>query len=102
LLIVALEGMAYEAVAEVASRAVGTAKSRVFRARRQLQAWLIGETGSRGTTPRRSAVVARVFSVVGSAWAADRCCRCLLTGKREVVVPTLRNVGSVIATNRPA
>ncbi|GAL99020.1 sigma-70 family RNA polymerase sigma factor [Acetobacter tropicalis] len=38
-----LEGMSYQELAEVAGCAVGTAKSRVFRARRQLEAWMIGE-----------------------------------------------------------
>ena len=35
--------MSYEALAESTGCAVGTAKSRVFRARRQLEAWLFGE-----------------------------------------------------------
>ncbi|GAN63955.1 sigma-70 family RNA polymerase sigma factor [Acetobacter indonesiensis] len=38
-----LEGMSYQELADVAGCAVGTAKSRVFRARRQLEAWMIGE-----------------------------------------------------------
>jgi RNA polymerase sigma-70 factor (ECF subfamily) len=38
--------MSYEALAEATGCAVGTAKSRVFRARRQLEAWLFGEGGS--------------------------------------------------------
>lgn len=38
-----LEGMSYQELAEVAGCAVGTAKSRVFRARRQLETWMIGE-----------------------------------------------------------
>ncbi len=45
LLMVAVHGMGYEAVADAAGCAVGTAKSRVFRARRQLEAWLLGEAG---------------------------------------------------------
>jgi RNA polymerase sigma-70 factor (ECF subfamily) len=44
LLMVALHGMSYEQVAEAMACAVGTAKSRVFRARQQLQTWLTGET----------------------------------------------------------
>ena len=44
LLMVVLQGMSYEEVAAVTGCAVGTAKSRVFRARRQLQALLMGET----------------------------------------------------------
>ena len=43
LFMVVLQGLSYEEVAEATGCAVGTAKSRVFRARRQLQAWLMGE-----------------------------------------------------------
>lgn len=43
LFMVVLQGMSYEDVAASTGCAVGTAKSRVFRARRQLQAWLMGE-----------------------------------------------------------
>lgn len=43
LVMVVIHGMSYEALAEATGCAVGTAKSRVFRARRQLEAWLIGE-----------------------------------------------------------
>ena len=45
LLMVVLHGMGHEAVAEAAGCAVGTAKSRMFRARRQLEAWLLGGVG---------------------------------------------------------
>ena len=38
-----LEGMSYQELADIAGCAVGTAKSRVFRARRQLEAWMTGE-----------------------------------------------------------
>ncbi|MBK1659935.1 sigma-70 family RNA polymerase sigma factor [Paracraurococcus ruber] len=44
LLMVVLQGMSYEDVADTMGCAVGTAKSRVFRARQQLETWLIGET----------------------------------------------------------
>jgi RNA polymerase sigma-70 factor (ECF subfamily) len=44
LFMVVLHGMSYEQVAESLGCAVGTAKSRVFRARQQLQLWLTGET----------------------------------------------------------
>ncbi len=44
LLMVVVHGMSYEALAEATGCAVGTAKSRVFRARRQLESWLMGET----------------------------------------------------------
>ncbi len=48
LVLVVVHGMSYEALAEASGCAVGTAKSRVFRARRQLESWLLGEgTGSR-------------------------------------------------------
>jgi RNA polymerase sigma-70 factor (ECF subfamily) len=43
LFMVVLQGMSYEEVAGTTGCAVGTAKSRVFRARRQLQCWLMGE-----------------------------------------------------------
>ena len=43
LVMVVVQGMSYEALAEATGCAVGTAKSRVFRARRQLEAWLMGE-----------------------------------------------------------
>jgi RNA polymerase sigma-70 factor (ECF subfamily) len=43
LVMVVIHGMSYEALAEATNCAVGTAKSRVFRARRQLEAWLLGE-----------------------------------------------------------
>jgi len=43
LVMVVMYGMSYDAVAEATGCAVGTAKSRVFRARRQLEAWLLGE-----------------------------------------------------------
>ncbi|MBV1800439.1 sigma-70 family RNA polymerase sigma factor [Siccirubricoccus sp. G192] len=62
LLMVALQGMRYEEVAMATSCAMGTAKSRVFRARRQLQAWLMGEAHARGAATRR---------VPGSADAED-------------------------------
>jgi RNA polymerase sigma-70 factor (ECF subfamily) len=44
LFMVVLHGMSYEQTAEATGCAVGTAKSRVFRARQQLQTWLAGET----------------------------------------------------------
>jgi RNA polymerase sigma-70 factor (ECF subfamily) len=43
LFMVVLQGLSYDEVATATGCAVGTAKSRVFRARRQLQAWLMGE-----------------------------------------------------------
>ena len=47
LFMVVLQGMSYEDVAGTTGCAVGTAKSRVFRARRQLQCWLMGEGRAR-------------------------------------------------------
>ncbi|EHM03236.1 Sigma-70 region 2 [Acetobacteraceae bacterium AT-5844] len=43
LMLVTVQGMSYEEAAAVMGCAVGTAKCRVFRARRQLEAWLVGE-----------------------------------------------------------
>ena len=47
LVMVVVHGMSYEALAQATGCAVGTAKSRVFRARRQLEAWLLGERPER-------------------------------------------------------
>lgn len=52
LFMVVLQGMSYEEVAEATGCAVGTAKSRVFRARRQLQTWLAGEEKSAATVAK--------------------------------------------------
>lgn len=43
LIMVVIHGMSYEDLAATTNCAVGTAKSRVFRARRQLEAWMTGE-----------------------------------------------------------
>lgn len=43
LVMVVVHGMSYDELAEITGCAVGTAKSRVFRARRQLESWLLGE-----------------------------------------------------------
>lgn len=47
LIMIAVQGMSYEELADATGCAVGTAKSRVFRARRQLETWLMGETPER-------------------------------------------------------
>ncbi len=47
LVMVVVHGMSYEALAEATGCAVGTAKSRVFRARRQLESWLMGDASGR-------------------------------------------------------
>ncbi len=57
LVMVVLNGMSYEALAEATGCAVGTAKSRVFRARRQLEAWLLGERGDGAAVVTRHAKV---------------------------------------------
>ncbi len=44
LMLSVVHGMSYEELAASTACAVGTAKSRVFRARRQLEAWLLGDT----------------------------------------------------------
>ncbi|MEJ1976224.1 MAG: sigma-70 family RNA polymerase sigma factor [Acetobacteraceae bacterium] len=56
LVMVVVHGMSYEALADATGCAVGTAKSRVFRARRQLETWLLGDNeGSAPTTNRAPA-----------------------------------------------
>lgn len=57
LLMVVVHGMSYEALAEATGCAVGTAKSRVFRARRQLESWLLGETKEKPVRMVRTALV---------------------------------------------
>ncbi|WP_372622921.1 sigma-70 family RNA polymerase sigma factor [Falsiroseomonas sp.] len=49
LFLVVLHGMSYEQAAEATGCATGTAKSRVFRARQQLQLWLAGTTAPAAT-----------------------------------------------------
>ncbi len=55
LVMVVLNGMSYEALAEATGCAVGTAKSRVFRARRQLEGWLLGDSAAGGPADIRHA-----------------------------------------------
>jgi RNA polymerase sigma-70 factor (ECF subfamily) len=52
LVMVVVHGMSYEELAGSTGCAVGTAKSRVFRARRQLESWLMGETVENPRTGR--------------------------------------------------
>ncbi len=52
LVMVVVHGMSYEELAASTGCAVGTAKSRVFRARRQLESWLMGETAENPRTGR--------------------------------------------------
>src|SRR4051794_29625059 len=58
LLMVALQGMSYDEVAQITGCAVGSAKSRVFRARRQLQAMLLGKEEASSNTSSRCIVPA--------------------------------------------
>lgn len=58
LLMVVVHGMSYEALAESTNCAVGTAKSRVFRARRQLETWLMGESKVKQSPARAAKVLA--------------------------------------------
>jgi RNA polymerase sigma-70 factor (ECF subfamily) len=55
LVLVALEGMDYAAVAAATRSSVGTAKSRVFRARQRLQAELRGATPEHWSPTERPA-----------------------------------------------
>ena len=80
LVMVVIHGMSYEALAESTGCAVGTAKSRVFRARRQLEAWLMGEqsdatsvTTARRTQLRRDQLMAlgRQPAMVGALAAVS-------------------------------
>jgi RNA polymerase sigma-70 factor, ECF subfamily len=45
LIMVSVQGLSYQDVADAMGCPVGTAKCRVFRARRQLEAWLLGAEG---------------------------------------------------------
>ncbi len=47
LVMVSVQGLSYQEVADAMGCPVGTAKCRVFRARRQLEAWLLGAEGRR-------------------------------------------------------
>jgi RNA polymerase sigma-70 factor (ECF subfamily) len=73
LLMVVVHGMSYEALAEATGCAIGTAKSRVFRARRQLEAWLLGEVHTQGPVGKSRCIVtdarSRPMDVKGMATA---------------------------------
>jgi len=47
LIMASVQGLSYAEIAETMGCAIGTAKCRVFRARRQLEVWLLGVEGSR-------------------------------------------------------
>jgi RNA polymerase sigma-70 factor (ECF subfamily) len=67
LVMVVIHGMSYEALAESTGCAVGTAKSRVFRARRQLEAWLIGDVPAETSADaKRTAVRHRAFAALAN------------------------------------
>jgi RNA polymerase sigma-70 factor (ECF subfamily) len=77
LVMVAVQGMSYEEVAAATGCAVGTAKCRVFRARRALEAKLMGEPAGTAATkaPARRTGAGRVAArsmPVGSMAAGDR------------------------------
>lgn len=61
LILIVVHGMSYEELAEATDCAVGTGKSRVFRARRQLETWLAGETPEQddGRAAAQAAALAR-------------------------------------------
>jgi RNA polymerase sigma-70 factor (ECF subfamily) len=71
LVMVVVHGMSYEALAESTGCAVGTAKSRVFRARRQLESWLLGETKENTRSSRAAnALLARRVAAQAALSAA--------------------------------
>ena len=65
LVMVVIHGMSYEDLAEATGCAVGTAKSRVFRARRQLESWLLGEDKEKGKGPRTALLAHQETQHVG-------------------------------------
>jgi len=71
LVMVVVHGMSYEALAEATGCAVGTAKSRVFRARRQLEAWLLGEKPTRPDRIEGDSPIARAPRVTSARNTRD-------------------------------
>jgi len=68
LVMVVVHGMSYEALAQATGCAVGTAKSRVFRARRQLETWLLGETKeTKGSSRSAALLLARKLEESGAS-----------------------------------
>jgi RNA polymerase sigma-70 factor (ECF subfamily) len=53
LVMLVIQGMSYEEIADATGAAVGTAKCRVFRARARLEAMLLGEAGSEADSERQ-------------------------------------------------
>ena len=70
LIMVVVQGMSYEALADATGCAVGTAKSRVFRARRQLEAWLMGDVPERSAS-RVASKVARLSHLAEAKLSAS-------------------------------
>ena len=68
LVMVVIHGMSYETLAETTGCAIGTAKSRVFRARRQLESWLLGESKPKALP----APTANALAVLRSKTSGDR------------------------------
>ncbi len=68
-MMVVVHGMSYEALAEATGCAVGTAKSRVFRARRQLETWLLGEPKAKSVSSQNRAAIALLKRAEDSAAA---------------------------------
>ncbi|WP_236571750.1 sigma-70 family RNA polymerase sigma factor [Rhodovarius lipocyclicus] len=58
LMMITVQGMSYEEVSEQLGVAVGTLKCRVFRARKQLQAWLMGDEAPTRAKATRVAMTA--------------------------------------------
>lgn len=63
LMMVVVHGMSYEDLAAATGCAVGTAKSRVFRARRQLEAWMLGDDSGKAKTRNDPRVSARTAAL---------------------------------------
>ncbi|GBQ68898.1 DNA-directed RNA polymerase sigma-E/Sigma-24/FecI [Ameyamaea chiangmaiensis NBRC 103196] len=73
LVLVVMQGMSYEDLAEATNCAVGTAKSRVFRARRQLEAWMNGDLPASNKLGQRVAALRAVLDTrLGSTDNAKR------------------------------
>lgn len=62
LVLVVLQGMSYQELADITGCAVGTAKSRVFRARRQLEAWMTGEIAGSDELRKKAVALREVIS----------------------------------------
>jgi len=73
LVMVTVQGMSYEEVAQAMNCAVGTAKCRVFRARQTLQRWLTGEerVPGRRAAPRASQRAAAARRAAAAAEAGE-------------------------------